>query len=334
MIKGKGLILIFIFLILFISLSVLTPSYFFRLSNFESMSTQLPELGVLSIGMLVVIISGGLDLSITSVAALSSIVGALILSSGNRTGIFEGDATQLIIMAICTMLFVGIICGVLNGVIIAVVGVNSILATIGSMTLFKGISLVITEGRAISGFPEQYYRLGTTKIADIPVPMIIFIIACITVSITLIKTKWGRSIFMFGSNPIATKFSGINIRKINFKVYILSGVMASLAAIIMTLRYNSAKMDLGSNYLLKSIVVVILGGAEIKGGHGKIIWTILALCIFQIISTGVNILNISRYLLDAITGFILISVLLADYIVERMNNKKEVEMGKKVLTQK
>lgn len=276
------------------------------------MMVQLPELGLISLGMMVVILTSGIDLSITYIASLSGIVIAWGLVQGLPIG-----------LALLLGLFSGLLCGLFNAFFIAWIGVSPIVLTLGSMILFEGIALRLTKGGSISGFPEGYYFFGGESFGFIPVPMIIFILAVIVTSILLNRTAWGRSVYMVGSNPTATLFSGIHVRKVLLYVYLFAAVLAVVAAVIMTSRYNSAKVDYGSSYLLQSVAAVVLGGTSVRGGVGTVKGTVIGVCIFQILSSSLNLYGLSPHIVNVMMGAILIFVLIANYFSDQWKHKFE-----------
>lgn len=308
---AKEWILFGFFVLLFIVMSILSPQTFLSIDNLQSMAFQLPELGIISLAMMVVIVTGGINLSVTSTTALSGIVAAFTLSGMNAAG---ANIVLTLVAAIIAAIATALICGTINGVVVSYIGVPAMLVTLGTMTLFEGISLKFTNGGAISGFPEQYYWFGNGTILNIPVPMIFFIVVIAITIILLEHTPWGFSVYMVGCNPTATMFSGINVKKVLMKVYLFSAFLCSISAIIMTSRYNSAKVDYGSSYLMQSITAAVLGGTDISGGYGKVVGTVIATAILQVVSSGLNIFGINRYIVDIIMGFILIVVLTIDFI--------------------
>lgn len=312
--RSKELILVGVFIVLFVLMSVLSPERFLSADNLQSMAFQLPEFGILSLAMMVVIVTGGINLSVTSTTALSSILSAFVLSQLNAQGV---NVFVTIFFAIIVAVLTSLACGLINGLVVAYIGVSPILVTLGTMTLFEGISLNFTKGGAISGFPEQYYWFGNSTILFIPVPLVIFIAVIIATLILLEYTPWGVSLYMLGCNPVATMYSGINIKRILIKVYLYSAFLGSIAAVIMTSRYNSAKVDYGSSYLLQSVAAAVLGGTDVSGGYGKVMGTVLAATILQVVSSGLNILGVNRYIVDIIMGSILIIVLSINFINSR-----------------
>jgi len=218
---------------------------------------------------------------------------------------------------------------------IGVIGVSPILTTLGTLTFFHGISLRIAGGSAggITGFPDQFLWIGNANILGLPVPFIIFVIVFVIVFIIL-KTTYGFSIYMIGSNPTASQFSGINNKIVLLKNYVFSCLLCNIAGIIMISRYNSAKADYGSSYLLQSILAVMLGGTSIAGGHGTIQGLVVAILILQMISSGLNIFGLTIgknvFLVDIIWGSLLIIIISISFLVERRSYSKlgRVELKK------
>ena len=295
-----------VFAVIFIVMSVLSPSRFLSLYNLQTMAFQLPEFGIIALGMMVVILTGGINLSITSGSALAGILAAFILSGTVMVG---SNVVVAIGAAVALMLVSSILIGLLNGFVVAYIGVTPILVTLGSKILYEGISMWLTKGGAISNFPEAYYWFGNESIGPIPVPLVIFAFIAVLTYVLLEKTPWGARAHMVGSNPTAAVFSGINIKRVLMQVYVYSALLAGCAAVIMLSRYNSAKVDLGSSYLLQSVAAVVLGGTNIAGGSGKVFGTVVAVAILQVMSSGLNILGVNRFIIDMITGAILIAVL-------------------------
>jgi simple sugar transport system permease protein len=307
-------ILFVIFIAAFILMSILSPGRFLSRGNLQSMAYQLPEFGILALSMMLVIVSGGINLSLTYTATLSMIVGGLAMSVITRTG---GPAAAALLAGIGLMLVTALLCGALNGFVVVYLGITPMIATLGTSTLLEGISLNITKGGAISGFPAEFIEIGNGTFLGIPIPMIIFILVIIGIHLFLESSSFGSAIYMTGSNPKVSRYSGINVRKVLFWVYMVAGFLAAIAGILMASRYNSAKESYGSSYLLQSVAASVLGGTDISGGEGKIIGTIIAVMIIQVISSGLNIFGISRYLTNIVMGGILLLVLTIKFFMNR-----------------
>ncbi|GIO87042.1 ABC transporter permease [Paenibacillus faecis] len=312
---SKESVLGVILLGMFILMAVIAPG-FLDPYNLSNMMFQLPELGILALGMMVVIVTSGIDLSITYTAAFAGVMTALCLAAGMPTA-----------LAVAVGVVIALLCGLLNGFFVSVIGISPILVTLGSMVLFEGVILTITKGNAISGFPESFSLLGNLSIGPIPLPVIIFAVIAVITSVMLNRTPWGRSVYKVGINPIAVQFSGIHVKKVLMGVYLFSAFMAAIAGLIMISRYNSAKVDLGSSYLLLTISASVLGGTEISGGYGKVVGTVYAVAIFQVMSNGLNLLGVPRTIVDILMGIILIAVLTLNYFSAKQESKKALKQA-------
>jgi ribose/xylose/arabinose/galactoside ABC-type transport system permease subunit len=317
--NSKIYILLGILILLIILMSFLHPN-FFTMRNFTSMGFQMAEFGILAIAMSLVILTGGIDLSISFNAMLGGILGVFLMRSMMEYGI----ADPLIILAgILLILVICTICGMFNGFFVSYVGVMAILVTLGSRSIFEGIGLNLTRGAAVSGFPAPFAFIGQGVVLNyIPMPLIIYLAVIIVVSIFIKRTPWGVSVYMLGSNERATRFSGINTKSVQMRVYMLCGLLAGVAGVVMTSRYNSARTDYGSIYVLQSVSAAVLGGTDIEGGSGTVIGTVIAVAILQVISSGLNIFGVNRNLVDIINGAILITVLTINFVVNRRRRIK------------
>lgn len=314
--------LIIILFGIFILMGILSPDKFLSVNNIRTMAFQMPEFGIMAIGMMVTILTGGINLSITNGAALSAIVTAFILSSPFS----KSNPILGVVVALIACITVASLTGIVNGTVIAYVGVAPMLVTLGTKTLFEGIGLNFTKGGAISGFPDIYSEIGNGSILGIPIPLVIYILVIIASYLLIERSAWGTEVFMVGCNETATRFSGINTKKTLMKVYLFSGIMSGIASLIISSRYNSAKTDYGSSYLMQSITAVVLGGTSITGGHGSVVGTVVAIAIMQVISTGLNILGVNRYIVDIITGGILIVILAIRFLSKEMADKKMIKL--------
>jgi len=292
---------LFIILLLFVFFSgrVLTAN------NFESMAFQLPELGILSLAIMITMLSGGINLSIIATANMAGIVSAFIMTR-MITESMTGSPIPIILLAILAGWLVSLLIGIFNGVLIAYIGVSPILATLGTMTLVGGISILVTKGYVVSGFPEEYQYLGNGIFLGIPIPFLIFLALAILVSILLRRTPFGIANYLIGSNETATRFSGINVNRTLVITYALSGLLCGIASTIIISRFNSAKAGYASSYLLITILISVLGGVNPYGGFGRIGGLVLALFILQLVSSTFNFLGLSSHLTIAIWGLLLL----------------------------
>ena len=295
-------------------MSILSPDHFLSLNNLQSMAYQLPEFGILSLSMMIVIITGGINLSLTYTATLSMIVGGLAMSHFYAAG---SSALASVFIGITIIFLISALCGVFNGFVVAYIGVTPLLATLASMTLFEGIGLNITKGGAISGFPIAFLTIGNSTLFGIPIPLILFIVIVFFVYLFLERSKIGVFIYMIGSSPKVSRYSGVNVKRILFLTYLLTSLLVAFAGVLMASRYNSAKESYGSSYLLQSIAASVLGGTNINGGEGRVVGTIIAVLIIQILSSGLNIFGFNRFLTNVVMGAILIIVLTINFMTSR-----------------
>jgi simple sugar transport system permease protein len=299
--------------------SLILPGQFFRTANLQSIAFQVPELGLLSIAMMIPLLSGGINLAIIATADLAGILTAFILTRFIPAGAEGAVPVLVIVLALAMGLALSLLVGLLNGWIIAYLGVSPILATLGTMTLIEGINMASTKGYVISGLPEPVLFIGNGVVAGIPMPIVVFAGTAFLVALVLRRTSLGVSIYMMGSNEKATLFSGIDIRRVILKIYTLSGLLCGVAAIIMISRFNSAKAGYASSYLLVTILAAVLGGVDPFGGFGEMMGLILALLILQVLSSGLNLLGMSAHLTIALWGGILIFVLFVNLLRERLS---------------
>jgi ribose/xylose/arabinose/galactoside ABC-type transport system permease subunit len=279
----------------------------FNGSAVRSMAFQLPELGILSLAMMIPLLSGGLDLSIIATANLSALAMAWMFTHVGA-GTVGPAALGWHSLALVAGLVVALGIGLLNGTVIAYLGVSPILATLGSMTMVKGIAVGLTHGNVISGFPGSIVFLGNGSVFGIPVVLIVFALVALPVAVLLSRTPVGNIVAMVGSNQQAVRYAGIDTRRVVLRVYLLSALLSAAAGLVMMARFNSANASYGESYLLITILAAVLGGIDPAGGFGKVGGLVMALVILQLISTAANLLGMSEFLSLALWGAILLAV--------------------------
>jgi simple sugar transport system permease protein len=280
---------------------------FFSVSTLQSMAFQMPELGILSLAMMLALLSGGLNLSIIATANLTGLTIAFVLTRtipGSEGAAWIGWQ----VLAIASGFAVAALVGLVNGFVIAYLGVSPILATLGTMTLCKGLAIGLTHGNVISGFPDPIVFIGNGTVFGVPFALIVLALCALPVAIMLNATPFGAKVYMIGSNERATRYSGVDTRAVLLKLYVFSSLLAGVAAVVMLARFNSANAAYGESYLLVTILAAVLGGVDPFGGFGKVGGLMLALIILQVISSAFNLLNLSQFLTLAIWGGILIGV--------------------------
>ena len=287
----------------------------FGVGALQSMAFQLPELGILSLAMMVTLLSGGLNLSIIATANLCALTMAWVLTTqvpGAHGFMWGGWQVIAVLAGVAVALIVGLI----NGFVIAYLGVSPILATLGTMTMCKGLSIGMTRGNVISGFPDPIVFLGNGTLAGVPVALMIFAALCLPMAGLLNKSPFGHKTYMIGSSEKATRYSGVDTKRVLLGVYLLSSLLAVVAALVMMARFNSANAAYGESYLLVTILAAVLGGVDPFGGFGKVGGLILALILLQLISSAFNLLNFSPFLTLAIWGALIIAVTALGVVLE------------------
>jgi simple sugar transport system permease protein len=289
----------------------------FGVGALQSMAFQLPELGILSLAMMVTLLSGGLNLSIIATANLCALTMAWVLTTHvpGAHGLMWGGWQVIALLAGAA---VAALIGMLNGFVIAYLGVSPILATLGTMTMCKGLSIGMTRGNVISGFPEPIVFLGNGSLLGIPVALIIFVGLCVPIAVLLNKSPFGYKIYMIGSSEKATRYSGVNTKRVLLGVYVLSSLLAFVAALVMMARFNSANAAYGESYLLVTILAAVLGGVDPFGGFGKVGGLMMALILLQVISSAFNLLDFSPFLTLAIWGALIIVVTALGVVLENL----------------
>lgn len=299
---GLGLLLV----ALIIVFSLIIGERFFSPEALRSVAFQMPELGILALAMMITLISGGLNLSIISTANLCALTMAYVMTHfmptepGLAWGLWQ-------VGAVVAGLAVAGVIGLINGVIIAYLGVSPVLTTLGTMTMVKGLSIGLTHGNVIAGFPAPILFIGNGTIFGVPFAILVFIACALPMAILLNRTPFGNAIYMMGSNTEATRYSGIDTKRVTVKIYLVSSLLAAVAAIVMMSRFNSANASYSESYLLVTILAAVLGGTDPFGGFGRVGGLVLSLIILQTISSAFNLMGLSQFLTIAIWGGILIA---------------------------
>jgi len=288
----------------------LAPSRFLSGDTLRAIAFQMPELGILSLAMMVPLMSGGLNLAIIATANLCALVMAAIL-----THLIQPSTPPLIVAAVIVLaLLAGLVTalgiGSLTGAIVAFFGVPPILVTLGTMTLVKGTSVLATSGTVIGGFPPAILFLGNGSFFGIPVSLMLLILCAAVVAVILSHAPFGVSVGLVGSYERATRYSGVATEWVLVGVYVLSSLLCWVAALVMMARFNSASAGYAESYLLVTILAAVLGGVDPFGGFGRVLGLLLSLLLLQVISTGFNLLGFSPYLTAAIWGITMILAIL------------------------
>ncbi|MCF7934763.1 MAG: ABC transporter permease [Synergistales bacterium] len=280
-------------------LTVLEPR-FLTGENLINILRQSSIIGVVALGMTCVILVRGIDLSVGSTLALSSLIAASAVQAGVPW-----------IGGWFLALAVGAICGGISGGVVAWLGVPPFIVTLGMMGTARGAALLYTGGAPISGFPASFRVLGTGWIAAIPVPIVVFLCVYAVLHILLEHSLWGEQIRSIGSNPVAAWGTGMNVPLYTTSVFALSGMLSALAGLVLLGRLDAAQPTAGAGYEFGAIAAVVLGGTQFSGGKGTLLGTVMGVLIMGIVSNGINILNINPFYEQVVRGMVIALALIA-----------------------
>ncbi len=291
-----GLLIVFLLLCLALSL---TSDRFLTGDNLKNVLRQSTVNGIIAVGVMFVILTRGIDLSVGSVLAMSSIVGADLLQQGWAP-----------FPAVLAALVVGGALGLITGLLVSQLRIPPFIATLGMMTFGRGLAFSVTGGTPISSFPDGFRLIGTGEILGIPTPIIIAAGVFLAAYGLLYHTTLGRFMFALGSNERAAFVSGIPNRVILLSVYVFSGMMSALAGIILIARLNSAQPSIGEGYELDAIAAVVVGGTTFDGGEGTLLGTLLGVLIIAVLNNGLNLLNVPPEFVGVVKGVVIVVALL------------------------
>lgn len=310
-----------VLVVLLIFFALVKSKNFFSLPTWQSMAIQFPEFGLMALGVMLTMVIGGIDLSVVGVANMTAIASATLMLSIAPAGSDPGQGYIALIAAIACSLILGALAGALNGFLVAKVRIPAILVTLGTFELFTGIAIIISAGKPLSGLPAQYGEVMASRLFGvIPMPLIVFIVAAVLVGLLMYKTAYGTKLYMLGSNETAAGFSGLKTTSLTMRTYMISGLLASTAGLVMLANYNSAKADYGSTYTLLAVLIVVLGGINPNGGSGRLSGVILAVVVLQVLSSLLNTFpNISNFYRPLIWGGVLLLVIVINQWDKRGN---------------
>ncbi|MCX5539113.1 ribose ABC transporter permease [Paraburkholderia sp. CNPSo 3076] len=289
-------------LIISVALSIVSRD-FLTVDNLLNVMRQASINAMIAFGMTLVILLGGIDLSAGSVLALSSVIIATLLSAGTPA-----------IVATFAGLVAGGLMGFANGLVISKGKVAPFIATLGSMTVLRGLALVVSNGSPISSFNSDFFSLlGGGYVARlVPIPVVLMLVMFGMFWVLLRKTVFGRHIYATGGNAESAKLSGVKVDRIQLWVYTIAGVMSALAGVVLTSRLNSAQPTAGTGYELDAIAAVVLGGTSLTGGRGWIFGTLVGALLIGVLNNGLNLLDVSSFYQQVIKGIVILLAVLID----------------------
>ena len=282
-----------------------TP-HFLTVSNLFNVLEQTTLNAIVAVGMTFVIVSGGIDLSVGSLLALAGIVLALALESGM-------PAPAAILLALAT----GGACGLANGLLITAGRLPPFIATLGMMSVARGVALMLAEGRPISGFSEAFRAIATARVLTVPAPVLITIVIYAVAHFVLTRTVFGRTTYAIGGNEEAARLSGVRVRFHKTAVYGVAGLASAAAAVVLTARLNSAQPTAGTMYELDAIAATVIGGSSLLGGEGTLTGTLIGALIMGVLRNGLNLLNVSSFLQQVVIGIVIIAAVTIDMAMKR-----------------
>lgn len=296
-----------ILLVLAVIVLSLQSDQFLTTANIVNQARLMTEVALVALIMTFVIVSGGIDLSVGSIMGLSAIL----------LGVFWQNMGIPLPVAMVMVLGVGLLCGLFNGFIIVRFGIPPLIATLGTLALYRGLAEGISQARSVRGWPEWFAQLGQGDWMGLPVQLWILLVVLIASAAILGYTRWGRTVYAIGSSETAARFSGLPVDATKMAIYAASGVASSLAAIIFVARVSTTRSDMGTGLELDAITAVILGGTSIFGGRGTIVGTVLGLIMIQVLKSGLSLAGVKGDGTIVLIGVVLIATLLFSSLAER-----------------
>ncbi len=293
-------LLILVFIIVFAINSFASP-YFLNAWNLSDATFNFTEKAMIAFAMAMLIIAGEIDLSVASIIALASTMMGVMMQAGAGVPVL-----------VLTGVLVGLICGVVNGVLVAGLRLPSIVVTIGTMSLFRGLSYIILGDQAFTGYPKDFAYFGQGYVFwVISFELALFAVMGLAAYILLERTNFGRAVYAIGNNPTAALFSGLRVQRVRFILFLLTGVSSGIAAVCLTSRLGSTRPSIAMGMELEVVTMVVLGGISILGGSGRILGVILAALIMGLVTFGFGLLNVPGIVMSIFLGLLLIGVIAA-----------------------
>jgi len=290
----------------FVLFSFISP-YFLEMHTLSDASFNFTERALVALPLALLIIAGEIDISVAGIIALASVAMGLAAEQGVGT-------PGLVAVGLGT----GLAAGCVNGALVTLARVPSIVATIGTMTLFRGIAYAVLGDRVLKNYPESFAIFGQGYLAGpVSIELALFVVFAVSYGLFLHYTRWGRAVFAIGANPVATRFSGIAVDRYRFALFALTGLASGLAALLLTSRLGSTRPSIAQGWELEIISIVILGGVSVWGGKGSILGVVLAALVFGLVTFGLGLMNVPGIVMSIFTGALLILVVAVPALVRR-----------------
>lgn len=297
-----------VFVAIVVILAALTKGRFLKVNNILNVLRQVSVNGIIAMGMTLILITGGIDLSVGSVLALAGVI---------ATDLAHPEPFHSIWIILLVAMLVGVVCGLINGSLIAFVQAPAFIVTMGMMTAARGATMIYSAGHPVVNLSDQFLFLGQGYFLGIPTPVYFFVIITIITLVILNRTKLGRYIYAVGGNEDAANASGIDIKKIKIFVYMYSSVLCGLAGIILASRTNAAATTAGEGYELDAIAAAVVGGTSTAGGKGGVYGTIIGVILLGVITNGLDLLNVSSYIQQIVKGIIIVGAVCLDAVASK-----------------
>ena len=304
-------LLVLVAVVIFIVNSLASP-YFLNAWSLSDLTFNFTEKALIALAMALLIISGEIDLSVAAIIALASTLMGMAVQAGVGT-------PGLVLIGIS----VGLACGAFNGAMVTGLGLPSIVVTIGTMSLFRGVSYIILGDQAYKGYPADFAFFGQGYVWwVVSFELVLFLFAAAIYGFVLHRTSFGRRIFAIGNNPVAAQFSGVRVGRIKFILFCLTGLMAGIASVLITSRLGSTRPSIAQGYELEAITMVVLGGVSILGGSGTIPGVVLAAFIMGLVTFGLGLLNVPGIVMSIFIGLLLIVVIALPIVWSRFGRRR------------
>jgi len=306
---------------LFVGLIIATPN-FFTSTNLSSVVRQTAVINIMALGMTMVIITGGIDLSVGSILALAGCLGTMTMTSGTMTSgtMTSGTMTSgySVPAGIAVGIVVGCLAGLLNGALTTRLRINPFIVTLGTLLIIRGFALILTNGMPVQNVPKGFSFLGEGSVAGVPFVLLILLAVAAVVHVILEHTKLGRYAFAIGSNPDAAFYAGIPVKFHTTVIYGICGMLTGLAGMIESSRLMTGQPTAGQGYELPAIAAVVIGGGSLRGGEGSVVGTLIGAFIMGLLSNGCDLLGIQPFVQQATIGAVIILAVSVDELRKRI----------------
>ena len=299
----RELTLLVLIALIVIVMANLNP-YFLSFSNFRALSVGMAPTAIIVIGMAILLASGGFDLSVGSVMALSSTIVAMMMLAGY----------SIPISVICAIL-VGAVIGAGNGVLVTGLGINPLIATLGTMSIARGIALVITEGFSLSSLPKEFAWIGKADLGGLPVLVLLMLVMIVVFDLAVRHTRFFRQVYFIGANEKAAMLSGIHVNRVRIIAYVLTGILAALAGVLLASRLMSGTPTAGNGIELQVLAAAVIGGASLRGGEGTLLGAFLGVVFVALINNSMTMLAVSIYWQMIVIGGVLVAAVALDMLI-------------------